>query len=113
MKADPTTRPLMIFLTWGTRLAFTLCLAGLAWMVNAGPSIAVSDLQHLAPCPFPCTEIRGGSFVLVGVISILAVSAVRLVLCSALYFRAGDRRFAWISLLAFMLVLGSILFRLG
>lgn len=112
MNADPSVRPLILLLTWGTRLAFLICLAGVFWMFWARPPVTMSQLHTLAPCPFPCGAVPGAPLVLAGIVALLAVSAGRLVLCAVAYLRAGDRVFGGISIGAFVLVMSAILLRL-
>lgn len=112
MNGDPSVRPMILLLTWGTRLAFLLCLAGVVWMFWARPAMTMSQLRTLSPCAFPCDAVSGAPLVLAGILALLAVSAGRLVLCAVAYLRAGDRIFAGISIGAFLLVLGAVLFRM-
>lgn len=107
---DPSRLALMTLLTWGTRCSFFLCLTGLVVMTWTAPPVSVGELPTIGDCELACWKTPGAAIILAGIISLIVVSAGRLILTAIMYLKAGDKVFSLLSIFALVLVLSSTLF---
>ncbi len=107
---DPSRLALMTLLTWGTSFSFFLCLTGLVVMTWTAPPVSVGELPIIADCELACWKTPGAAIILAGIISLIVVSAGRLILTAIMYLKAGDKVFSLLSIFALVLVLSSTLF---
>ncbi len=102
-------------LTWGTRLALSLVLAGVVGMLGSGidPITAASPSFSIASIPASLLALRPEGFLWAGLTLVVALPLGRVVISGAGFLAAGDRRQTLIAALVLLVIGVSIVAALG
>lgn len=102
-------------LTWGTRVALGLVLAGVAGMAAAGvdPITAPAPPYSIAAIPAALLALRPEGFLWAGLTLVVGLPLGRVVVSGAGFLAAGDRRLALVSALVMLVIAVSVVAALG